>query len=589
MQSPSSKQQDRDRLKETVLEGVSKTHSAFTRGFKTIKALQSHEVLALALRMLWDHFPGRPDLENKVGNSSSPGDGLLYDEEHVAQSKEILHDLDEAWRDAKNLREFPPPPKLKEMSKICLILTGMQKQILLLDFLEKGLTDANLRLNEKELVDIFKEEHRPYATLFYTEQFRAIPREWCEGSHAIFGEEEPMPLVYIVDEPQNGSYGSVLKVKDPFTNKIYVRKQQIISSDVKLMQSARNHVEQETRRLKGLRHRHVVELVKSYERGNAYGLVIRPAANSDLGKLLERYKKDKFSPRKECKDSKWLHPVFCTAFGCLAQGLAYIHGCNLRHKDVKPDNILYEQPRGPENTYDRFLWADFGLSYDFSDKEDSKTRSTKLYSPRYAPPEVVAANAQEKSKTVVTLGAVWENGEDMIRAEMSPSASDQEIEAHGRAADIFALGCIFLELLSRLVNDDLPLRTCHRGKPMFADNIQSLCDWATERKRVAKREAADTAKLRPVFDIAIAMIDRNPNQRLGINDVVKRLMKAGNDFACQSCREEYHSQRGTVSPPSSPTVMTPLSFALPQRQPSPRPRLSRSYTAMSMSRLRNRL
>ena len=70
-----------------------------------------------------------------------------------------------------------------------------------------------------------------------------------------------------------------------------------------------------------------------------------------------------------------LRPVFYTAFGCLAQGLAYMHARNLRHEDIKPNNIFYEQPLRNSNptspslkNHDRFLWADFGLAYDFSDK-----------------------------------------------------------------------------------------------------------------------------------------------------------------------------------------------------------------------------
>ena len=585
VRGPSRKQEDRDNRKTLILEGVSNTQSAFAQRFSAITPCQSQDVLSIALESLWEHFPRRPGLENKVGNADNPGDGLLYDQEHVEQAKSVLQELDQAWRNTDHLAQIPPPSQLQHMSQICLILTGMQKQYLLLDFLDSGMTDANLRLDRPKLNEILKGKNRTYASLFYTEQFRALPRDWEEGTHGEFCEEEPMPLVYIVDEPLRGSFGSVMKVKDPSTGNIYVRKQQIITSDEKRMQSARKHIEHETQRLKGLRHRHVVELVKSYERGNVYGLIMKPAANSDLGRLLERYKNNKFYHRKDCTDSVWLRPVFYTAFGCLAQGLAYIHGRNLRHKDVKPDNILYEQPQvynfqssASTNTYDRFLWADFGLAYDFSDKEDSKTRSTKLYSPRYAPPEVVAANAQEKSKTVASLDEIREDGEVMIRAEMNPKATDEEVEAHGRAADRFALGCIYLELLSRLVRHDLPLTQNVEGRILFANHIEIISAWAAEKKK-----AEDSAELRPLFDIAVAMIRPKPQDRPEINDVVTRVMRAGEAFSCQSCRREYTSQRVSKSPPSSPIATTTVSPSWQQRPPSPRRRTSRINSGMSPS------
>ena len=231
----------------------------------------------------------------------------------------------------------------------------------------------------------------------------------------------------------------------------------------------------------------------------------------------------------------------------------------MRHKDVKPDNILYEQTQSIQNPHDRFLWADFGLAYDFSDKEDSKTRSTKLYSPRYAPPEVVAANAREKSSAMAKLTSIEENGEAMLRAEINPKASDEEIEAHGRAADRFALGCIYLELLSRLVQHDLPLKANHENKVMFSNNIEGLCAWAAKMK-----QEDCSADLRPLFDTAIAMISLSPDKRPGINEVIDEVMKAGKKFSCESCRSEHSTYKST---PSSPTTSNPL--APLQRQHSP--------------------
>lgn len=571
VRGPSAKQEDRDQRKSHVLEEASKTYNAFAKGFTAINPSQTQDVLSLALKILWKHFPGRPGLENKVGNPENPGDGLLYNGKYVAQAKSVLQDLDQAWRKAASLAHIPPPPKLQEMSKICLILTGMQRQDLLVYFLESGLSDSDLRLDEQKLRDVLKEENHHEATLFYTEQFRAKPREWVEGSHGKFCDGEPMPLVFLLDEPLWGSYGSIMKVEDPSTGDIYVRKQQKISADLMQMKSYRNHMEQETQRLKNLRHRHVVQLVKSYERGDVYGLLLKPAANSDLERLLERYKKDKFYSRKGCKDSVWLRPVFYTAFGCLAQGLAYIHGRKLRHKDIKPNNILYEQRLGSGNQtsaslkdHDRFLWADFGLAYDFSDKEDSKTRSTKLYSQRYAPPEVIkSSNTREKSQATAKLDDITENGEILIRAEIDPKVSDEEVEAHGRAADIFALGCVYFELLSRLVQHDLPLQANHENKVMFSNNIESLCGWATVWKSLDH-----SPDLQPLFNIAVAMIDRNPEKRPEINDIVQSVMGASEEFSCPSCRGEYPKNESNKSPASLPTgTATPSPPQIMQKSP----------------------
>ena len=554
MRKRSGEKDDRDKRKTFVLEGSSPIEKALMDRFSTIVPNKSQDTLELALEIFWEHFPKSLNLDDKVGNTENPGDGMLYNADHVAQANTILKDFVQAWRKIDGLAENPPPPKLEQMGKICLIVAGMQQQGLLLDFIGKGLSDSDLRLDRQKLDDIFTEEHRPYAASFYTEQYRVIPREWKEGSHGLFYEGEPMPLEFVLDEPLYGSFGNVIKVRDPYTRDLYVRKQHIIWGDENKTQSCRNHIEQERQRLKGLSHRHVIKLVKSYERGKVFGLVLKPAANSDLGRLLKRFKDDKFNPKTGCNDSIWLSPVFQTAFGCLAQGLAYIHGRNLRHKDVKPDNILFEQ--SSDRAYN-ILWADFGLAYDFSDKEDSKTRSTKLYSPRYAPPEVVAANARGKAKPVNKLEAIEENGETMLRAEMDPKASDEEIEAHGRAADEFALGCIYLELLGRLTKHDLPLHANHDNRVMFSENIDGLCTWAVE-----KTKGVCPPNLRPLFDIAVKMIQRNPDDRPGMNVIIDAVLKAGKEFACNSCWNEYSAKTNMTpsSPTSSPTsIVTPRS------------------------------
>ena len=154
----------------------------------------------------------------------------------------------------------------------------------------------------------------------------------------------------------------------------------------------------------------------------------------------------------------------------------------------------------------------------------------------------------------------------MLRAEMNPKASDEEIEAHGRAADRFALGCIYLELLSRLVLQELPLKAHGESKPMFSNNIEGLCAWAAEMKQ----QAFCPASLHPLFDIATAMIRPSPDMRPGIDEVIDEVMKAGEEFACESCRREHPTNKST---PSSPTTSAPL--ASQQMQSSSVRRLSR--------------
>ncbi|KAF2815084.1 kinase-like protein, partial [Mytilinidion resinicola] len=93
-------------------------------------------------------------------------------------------------------------------------------------------------------------------------------------------------------------------------------------------------------------------------------------------------------------------------FGCLAKAIEYLHSQKIRHKDLKPSNVLL----GRDN-----LWlTDFGSSTDFSMLSMSATENGERGTPKYFAPEVAL------------------------------------YERNGRSADMFSLGCIFLEMLELL-------------------------------------------------------------------------------------------------------------------------------------------
>ncbi|PSN63191.1 kinase-like protein, partial [Corynespora cassiicola Philippines] len=88
--------------------------------------------------------------------------------------------------------------------------------------------------------------------------------------------------------------------------------------------------------------------------------------------------------------------------GCLITAVEYLHEQKIRHKDLKPSNILL----GPND-----VWlTDFGSATDFSMLSQSATDGVERGTPKYFAPEVAS------------------------------------FEPHGRAADMFSLGCVLLEI-----------------------------------------------------------------------------------------------------------------------------------------------
>ncbi|KAL8727656.1 MAG: hypothetical protein Q9166_005892 [cf. Caloplaca sp. 2 TL-2023] len=566
--------------KKELLGSTTQPYNAFLEFFSGLQLDGTTDIRSSVLQELWSHFPQWGELDGKVGNAEDPGDGLLYDEDWIAKAKSVLGDLHKAWSAHSNPSTFPPP-SLPDMAKICLILTGMQQQHLLEDFLEHQVVDEDLPIEKPKVQEILKNAHANYASLFYTEQRRVVPRQWDEGEHLEIEEEEPLPLV-VGRELNSGSYGAVIVVHDPFSKALYARKQQLTGVEDHENESARRHLERETKRLKSLRHRHVVHLVKSYRRGRAYGILLRPAAHTDLERLILRYHENKFDALRNCKHREWIRPVFMNAFGCLSQGLAYIHGRDIRHKDVKPANILYigKVDKDPQ----RLLWADFGLAYDFNETGDSKTKSNKVYSKRYAAPEIMALSTvsihNQGANVQPNLDRILEDGAEMILdAPIESDFKEERESGHGRKTDIFALGCVFLELLACLLEEKLPMDQkvprAPQGDPPgainfskevqpFSEHITELQDWTQYR-----RSSAPTSELAPLMGLAARMISRIPEERPMIDEVVQIIARSGRQFFCDTCWQDHHKDERIKLPdgPTQPQV--------PDSPPSPTDSLPR--------------
>ena len=560
--------------------------------FERLKTEEKENIRSLALQKLWELFPDPiPGLDEKVGNVEDPGDGLLYAHEHINRANALLKDLHQVWTSMESYSLHPPPEELPKMGMICLILTGMRQQRLLEDFLDSKICDDHLHLSRVQLQQFLRIQHHDYLGTFLSEQYRAKPRLWNEG-HVKMEDEEPLPLIY--GKPyKKGSYGIVTRVHDPFSNKLYALKQQIIGSVESHNARARKHLKNEKERLRGLEHNHVIKLVKSYERAGAYGLLLTPAATADLVRLLERFHMNRFCAPERCTDQVWLRPIFLNAFGCLSQGLAYIHGKDIHHKDIKPGNILYEKAM-PGNSGARFLWADFGLAYDFSATGNSKTHSAKMYSKRYAAPEILTAsinpNRTERRASMMRGDRIAENDEASRHSEANlpeekilSKCEDDEEMSHGVKTDIFSFGCVFLELLAVLIQESLPM---DRGEwsfvgranvknqqlpdegiiaaapiagddDMFCKHTNHLKDWAQSHSTLSNSQSHDSNKaaLARLFTLATKMISWKPEERPFMDEVVREVAKIGKCHFCQSCWEELSAEdQGTKSTESLAAV-----------------------------------
>ena len=168
-----------------------------------------------------------------------------------------------------------------------------------------------------------------------------------------------------------GKFAKVDQVYSCLTTKKYARKQIHRGQSVLEDKTQLAAFEKELISLKKLSHRHVVQLVGSYTHPSHLGLIMSPVADRDLHEYLDSNVVDHVHRKRTLRGF----------FGCLVTALAYIHSKNVRHKDVKPSNILIKD--------DQILLADFGTSKCSLEGHMTTNGDAKEGTPRYWAPEVM--------------------------------------------------------------------------------------------------------------------------------------------------------------------------------------------------------
>jgi serine/threonine protein kinase len=183
---------------------------------------------------------------------------------------------------------------------------------------------------------------------------------------------------------------------------------------------ARSDALKEVKHMSSLRHPHIVAYVASFEDYCIQTREIRqrPRAKSHaMFKVNRRIKKHILGiamyPPAQCnlhsfmdevfqspKEAEWILPHLHTYFGCLAQAVAYLHRqtVQLRHKDIKPENIVIDDFGLP-------VLTDFGLSKHFEMGQYSEGPTPKTL--KYADPEAMHEERRDEHSDIFSLGCVF--------------------------------------------------------------------------------------------------------------------------------------------------------------------------------------
>ncbi|KAH8743235.1 kinase-like domain-containing protein, partial [Hyaloscypha finlandica] len=197
-------------------------------------------------------------------------------------------------------------------------------------------------------------------------------------------------LLYGEGEQRNGKVADVIRREDKWKDDptVYVRKifngsdldEKTFENEVKILAVAQS--------------KHVVKLIAAYKffgNRDTHFAIIMDRADADLY--------DEYITENNMDLEKRQQLV--RLFGCLASTIGYLHGIGIRHRDIKPQNILVT------NGHARL--ADFGISkaafkVTLSTTKQGENKSRTL---QYCAPEVNAGGSRDMAADIFSLGAVF--------------------------------------------------------------------------------------------------------------------------------------------------------------------------------------
>ena len=181
------------------------------------------------------------------------------------------------------------------------------------------------------------------------------------------------------------------KVTSKATSRVYARKRisrKIFGHD----KNAQKVYQNEIKALHKIeKQEHLIRVVGSYTDSKYFAMILEPVAEMSLKDSLAKGGAPDQERRRQLQ----------TYFGCLAHTIRYLHGIEMLHKDIKPENVLLKSGR--------LILTDFGTAFDWSKTGQSMTRSNASdgRTPRYQSPEVASAGEFHRSSDIWSLGVVF--------------------------------------------------------------------------------------------------------------------------------------------------------------------------------------
>lgn len=418
--------------------------------------------------------------------------------------------------------------------------------------------DLPLQMDDIEQLALSNRRDNHADTRFYHTQFSFLLRELRDGVHIDYAPNEEVPLEYVQNLPAAVSLQNWSRVHLPKRPKeVYVRRRFALgNAEAPDAFEADFMMDVESARM--VEHDHIAPIWASYTAKGTGFTVTNFVGQHTLRTFIDHRTPTQYQklskPDRRWLILNWLH--------CLADAIATLHQNGFCHSAIRPSNILIDERNA-------IAFSDIGSLETFQKDKRPDPMDVYIYgapeahpSPDScqpdiaAPPPVVPTTKHASIVSKSSSGSSNSSGSQRQKLTKAPTADFSGFnfgfkrttkptpKARSRVhetekADIFSLGCVFIEIITFMLKKKPHDFVKHRSSKQkintggknsrtdssFHANLDKIDTWIASLEKASFEHDDDAFRaIPPMLDLIRSMLSRAPIVRPTARDVRDKLL-----------------------------------------------------------------
>jgi len=416
--------------------------------------------------------------------------------------------------------------------------------------------DLPLQLDDIEQLSLSNRRDNRANIRFYHTQFTFLLRELREGIHVDYAPNEEVPIESVMALPVAVNLQPWSRVHLPKRpTKIYVRRRFPLGN-AEQPDAFREDFMLDVESARMVEHDHLAPVWASYTAKGAGYIVSNFVGHHTLRTFIDHRKPSQYQALQK-PDRRWL---ILNWLHCLADAVATLHQNGFCHSAIRPSNILIDEQNaiafsdiGSLETFQKDKKPDAMDAYIYSAPEahvssqplETDTPPTEPISPTNRHASIISksssgssnSGSSQRQKLTKTHTADFSGFNfGFKKAQPAPKLRSRMHETE--KADVFSLGCVFVEMITFMLkkkpHDFIKHRTSKqkttiggrnsRTDSSYHANLEKIDTWMDLLEKTSFEQDDDAFRAIPhVLNVVQSMLSRAPADRPAMRDVRDQL------------------------------------------------------------------